>query len=322
MTRRYLITGGAGFIGSNFARYLLDTDPSCSVTNLDALTYAGVKSTVEDLEGRRRHRFVIGDIRDAGLMERVVEDHDVIVHFAAESHVDRSIDEPSVFLETNFVGTGVILDAARRHGVDRFIHVSTDEVYGSVEEGLAGESFPLNPSSPYSASKAGSDLLVKAYEKTYGYRAIITRSTNNFGPYQFPEKIIPRFITNLIDDQKVPLFGDGRHVRDWLYVRDHCSALALLVEQGVPGETYNIAAGAEMRNIELTRRILQAFDRDDSWIEFVDDRPGHDPRYALDSSRIRSLGWTPDHTFDEWLDYTIGWYRLREDWWRPLKAGR
>jgi len=317
--RRYLVTGGAGFIGSNFVRYVLEQEPDASVTNLDLLTYAGVKATVEELESNDQHTFVLGDIRDVDLVDRLVADHDVVVHFAAESHVDRSIEGPSVFLETNVVGTGVLIDAARRHSLNRFIHVSTDEVYGSVEEGFAPEGAVLEPSSPYSASKAGSDLLVQSYAVTFGYQAIVTRCTNNYGPYQFPEKVIPLFVTNLLDGKPVPLYGDGRNERDWLYVRDHCAAIHMLVDEGTPGETYNIGANAQLSNLELTRRILAAFDRDESWVERVTDRPGHDLRYAVDSSKLRALGWSPEHSFDEWLDETIAWYRRREDWWRPLK---
>jgi len=317
--RRYLVTGGAGFIGSNFVRYVLEQEPDVSVTNLDLLTYAGIKATVDELESNDRHTFVLGDIRDVDMVDRLVADHDVVVHFAAESHVDRSIEGPSVFLETNVVGTGVLIDAARRHNLNRFIHVSTDEVYGSVEEGFAPEGAMLEPSSPYSASKAGSDLLVQSYAVTFDYQAIVTRCTNNYGPYQFPEKVIPLFVTNLLDGKPVPLYGDGRNERDWLYVRDHCAAIHMLVDEGTPGETYNIGANAQLSNLELTRRILAAFDRDESWVERVTDRPGHDLRYAVDSSKLRSLGWSPEHSFDDWLDETIAWYRRREDWWRPLK---
>jgi dTDP-glucose 4,6-dehydratase len=319
--RRYLVTGGAGFIGSNFIRFVLEQEPDSAVTNLDLLTYAGVKATVDELDRNDRHTFVLGDIRDADLVDRLAADHDVIVHFAAESHVDRSIEGPSVFLETNVVGTGVLIDAARRHQVDRFIHVSTDEVYGSIEEGFAPEDAVLEPSSPYSASKAGSDLLVQSYGVTFGYEAIVTRCTNNYGPYQFPEKVIPLFVTNLLDGKPVPLYGDGRNERDWLYVRDHCAAIHVLIDQGTPGETYNIGANAQLSNLELTQRILAALDLDESRVERVTDRPGHDLRYAVDSSKLRALGWSPEHSFDEWLDQTIDWYRRREDWWRPLKEG-
>jgi dTDP-glucose 4,6-dehydratase len=319
VSRRYLVTGGAGFIGSNFVRYVLDTEPDAKVTNLDLLTYAGVKSTVDELDRDPRHTFVLGDIRDVDLMDRIMTDHDVVVHFAAESHVDRSIQGPMVFLETNVVGTGVLIDSARRHGVDRFVHVSTDEVYGSVEKGFALEGAVLEPSSPYSASKAGSDLLVQSYGVTFGYQAIVTRCTNNYGPYQFPEKVIPLFVTNLLDGLRVPLYGEGRNERDWLYVEDHCAAIHLLIDEGVPGETYNIGANAQLSNLDLTKKILALMNQDESRIERVKDRPGHDLRYAVDSSKLRSLGWQPAHSFEEWLEETIEWYRRRQDWWRPLK---
>jgi dTDP-glucose 4,6-dehydratase len=247
---------------------------------------------------------------------------DVVVHFAAESHVDRSIEGPSVFLETNVVGTGVLIDAAHRHGVPRFVHVSTDEVYGSIAEGFAPEDAVLDPSSPYSASKASSDLLVRSYAVTFGYDAIVTRCTNNYGPYQFPEKVIPLFVTNLLKGRKVPLYGEGLNERDWLYVTDHCSALHLLVDAGKGGEIYNIGADNQLPNIELTRHILAALGHDESMIEKVKDRPGHDLRYAVDSSKIRALGWEPAHPFDENLAATIEWYRSREDWWRPLEEAR
>jgi dTDP-glucose 4,6-dehydratase len=320
--RRYLVTGGAGFIGSNFVRHVLANEPAATVTNLDALTYAGVKATADELDALGRHTFVLGDIRDSELVDSLMADHDVVVHFAAESHVDRSIEGPSVFLETNVVGTGVLVDAARRHRVDRFIHVSTDEVYGSVDEGFALETDPLEPSSPYSASKAASDLVARSYAVTFDYPVIVTRCTNNYGPYQFPEKVIPLFVTNLLDGKKVPLYGHGRNERDWLYVEDHCAAIHLLVDQGKPGEIYNIGANAQLANIDLTRALLDSFGLDESWIEYVPDRPGHDLRYAVDSSKIRSLGWAPAHTIEDRLADTVEWYRAREDWWRPLKGAK
>ena len=323
MSRRYLVTGGAGFIGSNFVRYVLEHEPSAQVTNLDLLTYAGVRSTVDELDELPNHMFVQGDICDADLIEGLVPGHDVIVNFAAESHVDRSIDGPSVFLETNVVGTGVLIDAARRFESPSFLQVSTDEVYGSIDDGFAVEDAPVKPSSPYSASKAAADLLVRSYGVTFGYEAIITRCTNNYGPYQFPEKVIPLFITNLLAGKKVPLYGDGRNERDWLYVEDHCSAIHLLLDKGTPGETYNIGADAQLANLELTHRLLELLDRDESFIERVADRPGHDLRYAVDSSKLRALGWAPRHTIEERLRDTIEWYRNREDWWRPLtESGR
>lgn len=320
--RRYLVTGGAGFIGSNFIRYVLDNEPDARITNLDALTYAGVQATLDELNRHENHTFIKGDICDANLVESVIPGHDIVVHFAAESHVDRSIAGPTVFLQTNVVGTGVLLDAAMRHGIGRFIHVSTDEVYGSVAEGFAPEDAPLEPSSPYSSSKAGSDLLALSYNVTFGYDVLVTRCTNNYGPYQFPEKVIPLFVTNLIDGSKVPLYGTGKNERDWLYVEDHCSALHLLVDEGEGGEIYNVGANAQLPNLELTNAILDAFGLDESWINWVPDRLGHDLRYAVDSSKLRSLGWKPAHDFEERLVETIDWYRQREDWWRPLKGGR
>lgn len=322
MTRRYLVTGGAGFIGSNFIRHLLANDPTATVTNLDLLTYAGVQATVDELNADPRHEFVRGNILDATIVDDLVAQADVVVHFAAESHVDRSISGPTPFLETNVVGTGVLIDAARRHEVDRFLHVSTDEVYGSLAEGFADEKHSLEPSSPYSASKAGSDLLVAAYTTTFGYGAIITRCTNNFGPYQFPEKVIPLFVTNLLNGRKVPLYGDGRNERDWLHVSDHCRAIQLLIDEGTAGEVYNIGADNQLTNLDLTRRILGALGQDESMIESVPDRLGHDLRYAVDSSKVRRLGWRPEHDFEEHLIDTIEWYRNRRDWWEPLRGAR
>jgi len=318
--RRYLVTGGAGFIGSNFIRYLMEHEPESTVTNLDALTYAGVKATADELDVFDRHTFVLGDIRDTDLVDRLMADHEIVVHFAAESHVDRSIETPSLFLETNVVGTGNLVDAAFRHKVRRFIHVSTDEVYGSISDGFASENTALEPSSPYSASKAASDLVARSYAVTFGYPVIVTRCTNNYGPYQFPEKMIPLFVTNILDGTKVPLYGEGNNERDWLYVEDHCAALHLLVDSGQLGEIYNIGANAQLSNIEVTRRILASLGRDESWIQTVADRPGHDFRYAVDSSRLRGLGWSPAHSFDEHLEETVEWYRARQDWWRPIKT--
>jgi dTDP-glucose 4,6-dehydratase len=320
MSRRYLVTGGAGFIASNFIRRVIAEEPDATITNLDAMTYAGVHATVDELNAYAAHRFVEGDIRNAELVDEVMSGHDVVVHFAAESHVDRSIDGPAVFLETNVVGTGVLLDAAYRHGVGRFLHVSTDEVYGSIPEGFPDEAGVLDPSSPYSSSKAGSDLLALSYATTYGLNVTVTRCTNNYGPYQFPEKVIPLFVTNLIEGKPVPLYGDGRNERDWLHVDDHNSAIHLLVDEGRSGEIYNVGANAQLTNLDLTHRILAALGQDESMIEHVTDRLGHDLRYAVDSSKLRSLGWQPEHDFDERLGDTVQWYRDREDWWKPLKG--
>jgi dTDP-glucose 4,6-dehydratase len=322
MGRRYLVTGGAGFIGSNFVRWVLEHEPGSTVVNLDALTYAGVRATVAELDAFEGHEFVEGDIRDVGLVESLVPGVDVVVNFAAESHVDRSIEGPSVFLDTNVVGTGVLIDASRRHEIPRYVQVSTDEVYGSIAEGFAAEDWPLEPSSPYSASKAGADLVVQSYGVTYDYPAIITRCTNNYGPYQFPEKVIPLFVTNLLEGKKVPLYGDGRNERDWLHVTDHCAAIHLLVDEGKPGDVYNIGANAQLSNLELTRRILDALGMGEEMIERVADRPGHDLRYAVDSSKLRKLGWAPQHSFSDRLGDTVDWYRSRGDWWGPLKGDR
>lgn len=316
--RRYLVTGGAGFIGSRFIRHLVAAEPGAEIINLDLLTYAGVAATVAELERLAGYRFVEGDIRDTALVDSLVGDADVVVNFAAESHVDRSIDEPAAFFSTNVVGTGVLLDAARRHGIPRFIHVSTDEVYGSIPEGAANEGSRLDPSSPYAASKAAADLLVEAYRRTYGYAAIITRSTNNYGPHQFPEKLVPVAIARLLDDRTVPLYGDGLHERDWLWVDDHCAAIHLLVDEGTPGETYNVAAGRPISNRDLIQRVLQVFGRGPDAVELVVDRPGHDRRYSLDASKLRMLGWAPVISLDEGLAATVAWYRDHEDWWRPL----
>jgi dTDP-glucose 4,6-dehydratase len=319
MVRSYLVTGGAGFIGSNFVRWVLDHEDDATITNLDLLTYAGVRATVDELDQDPRHRFVHGDIGDTALVEELVPGHDVVVNFAAESHVDRSIEGPRVFLETNVVGTGTVLDAARRHRVPRFVQVSTDEVYGSIAEGFAPETAPLDPSSPYSASKAAADLLVRSYQVTFDYPAIITRCTNNYGPYQFPEKVIPLFITNLTEGGTVPLYGDGLNERDWLYVEDHCAAIHLLVERGDLGEIYNIGADAQVTNLELTNRLLAITGRDETAIDYVPDRPGHDRRYAVDSSKIRALGWAPRHSLEQRLEDTVRWYADRGDWWRPIR---
>ena len=322
MSRTFLVTGGAGFIGSNFIRFVSQQEPEAKIINLDSMTYAGVPSTIDELNTLRGHRFVQGDIRDASLVDQLISEVDVVVNFAAESHVDRSIDGPSVFLETNVVGTGVLVDAARRHKVPRYIQVSTDEVYGSVAEGFPLEDAALEPSSPYSASKASADLLVKSYEVSFDYPAIITRCTNNYGPYQFPEKMIPLFVTNLLEGKPVPVYGDGLNERDWLYVTDHCSAIYLLIDEGQLGNTYNIGANAQVNNLDLTHRLIEATGRDSSYIEFVADRPGHDQRYAVDSNKIRNLGWAPEFTIEQRLGDTIDFYRDRADWWRPLKASQ
>ncbi|MDQ4095964.1 MAG: dTDP-glucose 4,6-dehydratase [Actinomycetota bacterium] len=323
---RLFVTGGAGFIGSNFIRWVLDTQPDVRVTNYDALTYAGNLDNLRDVAGNPAYRFVRGDVNDARLLEQVLPGHDAILNFAAESHVDRSITASREFLVTNVLGADTLFNVAMRMGVPRFLHISTDEAYGSVDEpGRFVEGDALEPNSPYSASKAAADLLARAYRVTYGYPITITRTTNNFGPYHYPEKVIPLFVTNLIDGRKVPLYGDGRNVRDWTYVVDNARAQWLVLTEGIPGEIYNVAAGNEMSNRELTERILAQFGYGEDMIDYVPDRPGHDLRYSVDAQKVRALGWKPEHAFEEALEATIRWYRENEWWWRPLKergAGR
>jgi dTDP-glucose 4,6-dehydratase len=319
---RILVTGGCGFIGSNFIRLTLREHPEDQVVNLDKLTYAGNPRNLADLEGDPRYLFIHGDICDpAAVEEAFSRDPGLVVNFAAETHVDRSILEPEAFLRTDVFGTFRLLEAARRHGTPRYLQVSTDEVYGSIEEGSFDEDSPLNPSSPYSASKAGADLLVLSYVRTYGTPAMIVRSSNNFGPYQYPEKVIPLFITNLLEGKKVPLYGDGGNVRDWLYVEDNCRAIDTVLRKGEPGRVYNVGGGAEVTNLELTRRLLELLGKDESSIEYVADRPGHDRRYSIASDRVRGLGWRPSREFPEALARTVEWYRENRDWWEPIKSG-
>ncbi len=315
-----LVTGGSGFIGSNFIRYVLGVSDDVRVTNLDALTYAGNPASLADVADDPRYTFVHGDICDAELVRSTMAGHDAVVNFAAESHVDRSIDGPAEFLRTNVSGAGVVFEAARQLEVDRVLHISTDEVYGSIEEPNSFvETDGLFPNSPYSASKAAADLLARSYGVTYDFPLLVTRTANNFGPYHYPEKVVPLFVTNLLDGKKVPLYGDGRNVRDWTYVVDNAAAQWLVLTEGTPGEVYNVGAGNEVTNRELTHAILERMGHGEEMIEFVADRPGHDLRYSVDTTKIRELGWKPDHGFEEALDATIAWYRANEDWWRPLK---
>jgi dTDP-glucose 4,6-dehydratase len=317
-----LVTGGAGFIGSNFIRFLLnDRSDTEIVVNLDKLTYAGNLENLKDIAGNPAYRFIRGDICDGELVSRILDEFDIdtVVHFAAESHVDRSISEGLSFVTTNVTGTCSLLEAARKAGISRFIHVSTDEVYGSIRKGSFSETDPLNPSSPYSASKAGSDLLALSYFTTHHVPVIVTRCTNNFGPFQYPEKLIPLFTTNLIEGKKVPVYGSGMNVRDWIYVLDHCRAIACILKKGIPGEIYNIGGGTELTNLEITRKILEQLGKDETSIQFVGDRKGHDFRYSLSSDKLHSLGWQPRFTFDEALEHTIRWYKEQEWWWRKLK---
>jgi dTDP-glucose 4,6-dehydratase len=323
---RVFVTGGAGFIGSHFVRTALTTgypglaDPE--VTVYDSLTYSGVLANLEPVSEHPRYRFVRGDIRDAAQLAEVLPGHDVVVNFAAESHVDRSITGAAEFVTTNVVGVQTLLDACRDAGVARVVQVSTDEVYGSIAEGAFRETDRLAPSSPYSASKAGGDLIAHSYFVTYGMDVVVTRCTNNYGPYQYPEKVIPLFVTNLLDGRPVPLYGDGLNSRDWLHVDDHCRAIALALVDGEAGEIYNIGGGTELTNRELTELILKTCGKDWSFVEMVTDRLGHDRRYALDDSKIRdALGYRPLVEFESGLADTLAWYRENESWWRPLKAG-
>lgn len=316
-----LVTGGAGFIGSNFIRYMLGAHPDYTMVNLDSLTYAGNLNNLKDCDTSPRYTFVRGDICDRALVNAVMENQavDTVVHFAAESHVDRSIADASAFVKTNVLGTYTLLEAARHHAVRRFIHISTDEVYGSRREGSFKETDILSPSSPYSSSKAGSDLLALSYHTTYNLPVIVTRCTNNFGPYQYPEKLIPLFVTNLLDGKKVPVYGTGKNIRDWIAVQDHCNAVDFLIDKGNSGEIYNIGGENEKTNLEITKKILKLLKKDDSLIEYVQDRPGHDFRYSLDCSKLRRLGWKPSQSFEDGLRDTVGWYEQNEWWWRPLK---
>ncbi len=317
---RIFVTGGAGFIGSNFVRFVLRTQPDVAITNYDVLTYAGNPESLRDIADDPRYRFVRGDINDAALLDAVLPGHDAVVNFAAESHVDRSITASGQFLTTNVVGTNTLFNAAMRREIGRFLHISTDEAYGSIPDpGHFVEGDKLEPNSPYSVSKASADLLARAYGVTYGYPITVTRTANNFGPYHYPEKVIPLFVTNLIDGLKVPLYGTGANVRDWTYVLDNVRAQWLVLTEGTPGELYNVGAGNEMTNRQLTYRLLERFGVGEEMIELVADRPGHDLRFSVDTTKVRALGWKPDHAFDEALDATIRWYRENEWWWRPLK---
>ncbi len=319
-----LVTGGAGFIGSNFIHYWVKHHPNDRVINLDALTYAGNRDSLRDLENHPNYHFVHGNILDGELVAKLMADCDVVVHFAAETHVDRSILEPAVFIQTNALGTQVLLEAAVEANVKRFHHISTDEVFGSLELGSQDkfhETTPYNPRSPYSASKAAADHLVRAYGETYGLRYTLTNCSNNYGEYHFPEKLFPLAITNVLEGKKVPVYGDGLNVRDWLYVQDHCSALDRVLTDGRVGETYVIGGlTTDISNLEVVKMILTLMDRSDSDIEFVADRKGHDRRYTVDWSKINhQLGWTPSVTLEEGLRQTIEWYRHHQDWWQPLK---
>ena len=319
---RILVTGGAGFIGSHLVRHLLAVEEH-QVVNLDALRYSGNLDNLKDLDGHSRYRFVQGDICDAALVDRVVREEriEAVVNCAAETHVDRSIIEPGGFVRTDVVGTSVLLEATRACGVTRFVQVSTDEVYGDVPSGRSKESDPLAPRSPYSASKAGADLLALSYFTTYGFPVMVTRGSNTFGPNQYPEKFIPLFVTNALEDQPLPLYGDGLQQRDWLYVQDHCEGIALVLEKGEPGQAYNVGVGEERPNREVAESILGLLGKPRSLVRHVTDRPGHDRRYALDCGKIATLGWSPRFPFGEALKATVAWYRDSAWWWQKIKSG-
>lgn len=318
---RILVTGGCGFIGSNFVRMILREHREDEVLNLDKLTYAGNPANLEEVEDDPRYLFQKGDICDRGDLEKAFEwGPEAVANFAAETHVDRSITSPEAFINTDVLGTYRLLEEVRRRGV-RFLQVSTDEVYGSIDSGSFVEDSPLKPNSPYAASKAAADLLVRAYVRTYDIDASIARSSNNYGPYQYPEKVIPLFITNLIEGRKVPLYGEGKNVRDWLYVEDNCRALDLVMRRGSRGAAYNVGGGQEMTNLELTTAILRSMGAGEDSIIYVADRLGHDLRYSVDCSKIRGLGWKPLYGFPEGLELTVQWYRENADWWRPIKSG-
>lgn len=299
--------------------HMLEKYPGYEIMNLDKQTYAGNPDNLQDIEKNPNYSFVHGDICDNNVVNRVMQKVDIVVHFAAESHVDRSIEDASVFVKTNVLGTFTLLDAALRHNIKKFIHISTDEVYGSIIHGSFKETDILTPSSPYSSSKAGSDLLAQSYFITHKLPVVITRCTNNFGPYQYPEKLIPLFITNLLDKRKVPVYGTGKNIRDWIYVLDHCKAIDFVLHKGITGEIYNIGGGSEITNIDITKKILDILGKDESMIEYVKDRPGHDLRYSLDCSKLRKLGWAPEYDFDEALKYTVKWYVENRWWWEKLK---
>ncbi|NSL52034.1 dTDP-glucose 4,6-dehydratase [Calidifontibacillus erzurumensis] len=322
---KVLVTGGAGFIGSNFIRYMVDKYPNYQIVNLDKLTYAGNLSNLKDIENKPNYKFVKGDISDRPFIHQLFEDEqfDYVLNFAAESHVDRSISDPEIFIKTNVLGTQVLLDAAKTYQVKKYLQISTDEVYGTLgDTGYFTEETPLAPNSPYSASKAGADLLVRAYHETYGLPVNITRCSNNYGPYHFPEKLIPLMIINALNDKPLPVYGDGLNVRDWLHVFDHCQAIDLVLHIGQVGEVYNIGGNNERTNIEVVKVILKELGKSESLIKFVDDRLGHDRRYAIDATKLRTkLGWKPKYSFEEGIKQTIQWYLNNKDWWENIISG-
>lgn len=320
---KILVTGGAGFIGNNFIRYWLLNNPKDKIVNFDKLTYAGHLSSTKDFSSNKNYKFIKGDICDPKAVDLAMKGIDIVVHFAAESHVDRSVDGPGIFVKTNVIGTQILLDSAIKNNIKRFHHVSTDEVFGALPLNSKlkfNEKTKYDPHSPYSASKAGSDHLVRAYHDTFGLPISITNCANNFGPFHDPEKLFPRLITNLIDGDRLPIYGDGKYVRDWLYVEDHVRAIELVLKRGRVGETYLVGStGKEINNLEVAKKLLKLFKLDETYLSFVKDRPGHDRRYAIDSRKIRKLGWKPKYDFNNWLIKTVDWYKANEWWWRPLK---
>jgi len=325
---KLLITGGAGFIGSNFVRHIFNTYPEYQIINLDKLTYAGNLDNLKDIADiagdGSRYRFVRGDISDKAVVESILTDGvDAVINFAAESHVDRSIDDSRIFVDTNVVGTTILLDACLKYKINRYVQISTDEVYGSLgPTGKFSEITPLAPNSPYSASKTSADLFVRAYYETYGMNTLITRCSNNYGPYQFPEKLIPLFITNAYGDNELPLYGDGMNIRDWIFVTDHCCAIDLVLHKGIPGQVYNIGGNEEKDNTEITKTILKAMNKPASLIKYVKDRPGHDRRYAIDDTKIKKeLGWTQEYDFETGMNETVKWYLDNKEWWDKIKTG-
>lgn len=316
---KLLVTGGLGFIGSNFIRYILNTYPNYKITNLDIVSYCANFKNLRDIENTPRYTFIKGDVKDVDVVKKAMKDCDAVANFAAESHVDRSIKNPNQFIKTNVHGVLTLLRVARDMKISRYIQIGSDEVYGSIEAGSFTENSLLNPRSPYSASKAGGDLLALSFYTTYKLPVIVTRSSNNFGPYQFPEKVMPLFITNALEDKKLPVYADGMNVRDWLYVLDNCEAIDLVLHKGKVGEVYNVSGEHEITNIDLTRRILKYLEKGEDLIEFVEDRPGHDKRYSMECAKIKALGWRPKHDFEDALKNTIRWYKENRDWWKPLK---
>ncbi|NLN79669.1 MAG: dTDP-glucose 4,6-dehydratase [Armatimonadetes bacterium] len=317
--KRLLVTGGAGFIGSNFVRHILHSRQDCEITVLDALTYAGHLENLEDVKDNLRFRFVKGDIRVEEDVSKAFENIDIVINFAAESHVDRSIYDPEAFITTDVMGVYTLMEAARRHPIEKFIQISTDEVYGDVEEGFSKESDPVSPNSPYSASKAGGELLARAYCRTYGVPVLVTRGSNTYGPYQQPEKLVPLFVSNAIDDKSLPVYGDGMQIRDWLHVIDHCTGVETVMDKGEPGEIYNIGGDNQRPNVEIVQMILEVTCKSDDLIEHVEDRPGHDRRYALDSGKLLAMGWVRSHDFETGMRDTIRWYMENQNWWRSIK---